>query len=229
MKLFLSRLTLNRNASTSSLIPLLNPTNRSKAADVHHRLVWTLYSDGKERQRDFLWRFNGRDRFLTLSKREPGRSDLFYSIETKEFEPKLGKGDILRFVMRVNATRIRRIDGKSQRVDIVMDALHGLPPNQRVRQRDSIAQIVSGDWMKRQGLSNGFTTKFHSVDNYHTIEIDRDGSRFLRRKNSARLGILELSGIIEVTHPDLLLTAIGNGFGRAKAWGCGLMLIRRSL
>ncbi|WP_408742519.1 type I-E CRISPR-associated protein Cas6/Cse3/CasE [Acetobacter peroxydans] len=43
-----------------------------------------------------------------------------------------------------------------------------------------------------------------------------------------KLGILDLSGRIEITDPSLFLTQMAQGFGRAKSFGCGLMLIRRA-
>ncbi len=41
-------------------------------------------------------------------------------------------------------------------------------------------------------------------------------------------GVLDLEGEIEVTDPAAFATALAQGFGRAKAWGCGMMLIRRA-
>ncbi|WP_243641924.1 type I-E CRISPR-associated protein Cas6/Cse3/CasE [Rhodovulum steppense] len=43
-----------------------------------------------------------------------------------------------------------------------------------------------------------------------------------------QFGILDLEGRIEVTDPEALLARLARGFGRAKAFGCGLMLIRRA-
>jgi len=42
-----------------------------------------------------------------------------------------------------------------------------------------------------------------------------------------RIGVLDYEGILEITDPAAFTTAIARGFGRAKAFGCGLMLIRR--
>ena len=39
---------------------------------------------------------------------------------------------------------------------------------------------------------------------------------------------VDFDGILTVSDPDPLLPAIVHGFGAAKAYGCGLMLIRRA-
>lgn len=48
-----------------------------------------------------------------------------------------------------------------------------------------------------------------------------------QRKGQPQFGILDLAGHLEVIEPTTFMTALGTGFGRAKAFGCGLMLIRR--
>jgi CRISPR system Cascade subunit CasE len=40
-----------------------------------------------------------------------------------------------------------------------------------------------------------------------------------------QLGVAELEGRLIVNDPDAFIAAVGRGFGRAKAFGCGLMLI----
>ena len=47
------------------------------------------------------------------------------------------------------------------------------------------------------------------------------------RKGQPQFGIIEVAGRLEVTDPAIFLDYIGKGFGRAKAFGCGLMLVRR--
>jgi CRISPR system Cascade subunit CasE len=49
-----------------------------------------------------------------------------------------------------------------------------------------------------------------------------------RRHGGAMLGIAELEGQLDVTDPDAFAAKVAAGFGRAKAFGCGLMLLRRA-
>lgn len=231
MTLYLSRLTLKRTAPTAALMPLLDPPEPGQAADAHHRLMWSVFSDGAARERDFLWRHDGRGRFLALSARTPAPNDLFRPHETKVFEPRLSVGDRLHFKLRANATKDRaaasrgpKRQRKDRRVDIVMDRLHREAPagDGRSELRDRIAEDAARDWMTRQGVDRGFRPRLTAVENYSTINLGR------RRREGATLGILDLAGSIEVTVPDVFVAALARGFGRAKAWGCGLMLIRRA-
>ena len=232
MTLYLSRLTLNRAAPAATLMPLLNPSASGQAADAHHRLIWSVFSDGKGRRRDFLWRHDGRDRFFVLSGRRPRLSELFEAPETKVFDPELRAGDRLQFTLRANATKDRaavsRMEkddrrGKSRRVDLVMDLMRAAPDGaKRAEIRSVMAQTAAEAWMARQGAAKGFAPRSTVVEGYSTIELGR------RRREGATFGILDLQGEIELTDPDAFLAALGIGFGRAKAWGCGLMLIRRA-
>ncbi|MDX2120628.1 MAG: type I-E CRISPR-associated protein Cas6/Cse3/CasE, partial [Gemmatimonadota bacterium] len=59
------------------------------------------------------------------------------------------------------------------------------------------------------------------VNRYETLSLDRPGAPM-------QIGVLDLEGTLYVTDPSAFLGALGAGFGRAKAFGCGLMLIRRA-
>lgn len=232
MTLYLSRLALNPAAPTAALMPLLNPDNAEQATDAHHRLMWSVFSDGKDRARDFLWRHSGQGRFLALSRRPPRANDLFDSPETKVFSPVLRVGDRLQFTLRANATKDRatvsRLDkaarrGKSRRVDVVMDLMrttHAGEKRSDIRERT--AQAAAEAWMARQGAAKGFAPQITLVEGYSVIELGR------KRRQGATFGILDLQGEIEVVDPSVFVAALATGFGRAKAWGCGLMLIRRA-
>lgn len=232
MTLYLSRLTLKRTASATALMPLLNPHERRQAADAHHRLIWSIFSDGEGRRRDFLWRHAGLGRFFALSQRPPSTSELFDPPETKVFDPDLSAGDRLRFTLRANATkdraaisRLKKADrrGMSRRVDVVMDLMQSAGAvGKRADIRPRMAQAAAEAWIARQGAKKGFIPRVTVVDGYSTIELGR------RRRHGATFGILDLQGEIEVSEPRAFLAAVAAGFGRAKAWGCGLMLIRRA-
>ena len=232
MTLYLSRLNLSRAAPAAALRPLLNPNGKALAADAHHRLIWTVFSDGKDRKRDFLWRHDGHGRFFTLSRRMPRPNDLFAPPETKAFDPCLRVGDRLQFTLRANATKDRaavsRMErgarrGKSRRVDVVMDLMRNASTDKkRAEIRGLMAESAAKAWMARQGEAKGFSPIMTIVEGYSTIELGR------RRRQGATFGILDLCGEIQVTDPDVFLTALALGFGRAKAWGCGLMLIKRA-
>ena len=214
MTLWLSRLAIARSAPAAALRALIDPEAPGQRMDAHHRLLWSAFSESPDDQRDFLWREEGRGRFLTLSHRPPRQTDLFGPVETQAFAPDLRPGDTLGFALRANATRQRTGVG---RVDIVMDALHGLPAQDRADQRMHMAQTVARDWLDRQGQRAGFDLRDMSVADYSTRALPAHRGR---RKGQPQFGILEMTGLLSVTDPALLVAAIGQGFGRARAFGC---------
>lgn len=222
MTLYLSRLILDRHAPTRAIAPLIDPADASAAAAAHHRLIWTLFGDGRDRARDFLWRAEPGGRFYTLSARPPRANALFSPPSVKTFEPDLAPGDRLEFSLRANATRDRARATKDRRVDLVMDLLHETPKVDRAAQRPEAAQKAAEDWMTRIGSTRGFAPERTIADRYDTISVGRS------RRSGATFGILDLAGVITVTEPGVFLHALAAGFGRAKAWGCGLMMIRRA-
>ena len=235
MTLYLTRAVLDREARAAALVPLLDPPDPDRALDAHHRLIWTLFP-GRDAVREFLWRADGRGRFLILSHREPVQSDLFRPLDTTDFSPLLAPGDCLDFVLRANATKDRRVPKTAcgrrphRRVDLVMDALHKTPGQSalgtdRISERPSLrmnlADQVATDWLAAQGARGGFVLERVRVEDYSVRQLSRAG------KGRVTFGMLDLRGILSVKEPDTFLATLGNGLGRARAFGCGLMLIRR--
>lgn len=241
--LHLSRVRLRaaRGEALSSIAPILFPDEPAERTSHAHRLVWLLFQDQPDAKRDFLWRAEDVGRFLILSSRPPQDRNGLFDVETKPFEPQLSKGDRLRFVLRANP--IRRLDQsetrttakgretpKRKKVDVVMHALREVPRTDwekrtgRAFERDRIAQEAVAQWFDAQGEENGFQRDDDApfkVNNYTQLPIER------RRGRSAGISVVDIEGLIEVTDPTRLLARLPVGFGSAKAFGCGLMLIRR--
>lgn len=221
MTLYLSRLRLSQSPSVQALDALLNPEGQGPRLDAHHRLIWAAFAEGPDQTRDFLWREDGKGSFFALSARPPVANDLF-EVDVKPFAPDLRAGDRLTFTLRANATRDRKGKG---RVDVVMDALHVIPKGARADHRLDIAQREGAAWLVRQGARAGFRALQVEVGDYSVAALP---SYKGRRQGQPQFGILELSGVLEVTDPAAFLAKLGSGFGRARAFGCGLMLIRRA-
>ena len=223
MTLYLSRLTLARDPGNAALSGLLDPPGEGQAMNAHHRLLWTLFGDGPDRRRDFLWRLDRRGRFFALSQRPPQPHPLFQPPEVKEFAPLLAAGDRLGFVLRANATRDRAGARSSRRVDLVMDLLRDVPRTERAARRPEAAQQAAEGWFVRQGQAHGFTPDSLTVESYRSLSVPRAGGA-----RAIKLGLLDLSGTLRVSDPATFAARLGQGFGRARAFGCGLMLIRRA-
>lgn len=225
--MYLSRLRLSRDPQIQALNALLDPAPGGEREDAHHRLIWSLFAGDPTAQRDFLWRAEGEGSFLVQSQRPPTQSPFFEPPETRDLAPDLRSGDRLSFLLRANATRdLHRGDDKKkrQRVDVVMNLLHSVPKAERNAKRLDLAGQAALEWMTAQGMRAGFTPERVEVQDYQTVTLP--GYRG-KRIGEPRFGILDLTGTIAVTDPDAFLAKLGQGFGRAKAFGCGLMLIRR--
>jgi CRISPR system Cascade subunit CasE len=220
-QLYLSRLSLRRDASLAALAPLLVPADSGAQTGIAHRLIWAAFADDPKRERDFLWRQDEKRRWLVLSARLPPDSHGLFEVESKSFAPVLEKGHRLTFALRANAVVTRKDEkGRPKRSDIVMDRLRAFQKGERAPERDRLAVEASRDWLVQQGEKSGF--QLDRVDAlYRTEKIPRSGEKPIE------LGLLDLEGDISVETPELFLPALAAGFGKAKGFGCGLMLIRR--
>lgn len=143
---------------------------------------------------------------------------------------------------------------RSMRCDIVMNALKPLGgrdgprdadgQTERATKRDKILTEVSRSWVQKQGESYGFRLALNpdngnqpylSASNYETVKIPRGKTnadtgqwKLESQKRFAQFGVLDFEGLIEVTDPAAFLKQLAEGFGKAKAFGCGLMLIKRA-
>lgn len=220
MSLFLSHIRLSRSPSAQALAGLLLPDDQAQRRSAQHNLLWSVFADSPERKRDFLWREDADGSFFVLSERPPSQTDLFEQHRVKPFAPSLSAGDRLEFLLRVNATRVRQ----RQRVDVVMDALHDIPKGERAALRMESAGKEGHAWLERQGMTSGFRLLDTTVHDYSTVTLP-----VIRgRKGRPHFGIIDLSGRLEVEDPDIFIASVAKGFGRARAFGCGLMLVRRA-
>lgn len=246
--LYLSRLDLRRSSrNVAPLIGLLNPAGSAAQMNTGHRLLWTAMpphlhdraADGRAGESwagkgaPFLWRRDMReDRYYVLGP-ELTEESPFFEISSRPFEPHLAPGDRLAFELSVNATVDRKIgtDGSGRplrkRSDVVMDLIHRREAEagvslQRGILREAAAHDAAVDWLKGQGERSGFALKGLRVEAYRVEQVPRSKGK------PARFGVLDLAGLIEVHDPAAFLARLSRGFGRAKAFGCGLMMIRRA-
>lgn len=235
MSLYLSRAGLRRDASTAAIRPLFLSDDPDRMIAIGHRLVWSLFADGPSRARDFLWREEGEGRFMILSTRVPHDPHGLFDLSTKEFAPSLAVGDRLAFVLRANATKAAKPNAKGsrgERIDVVMAALKTVEKGaQRADARPEIAEAEGRGWLAKIGAKSGFSIERTEalVRDYRVFHLPHESRRSGKGKvGDVILGVLDLEGTLTVTDPDRFTAALAAGFGRAKAFGCGLMLIRRA-
>lgn len=111
------------------------------------------------------------------------------------------------------------------RHDVVMDAKR---KNQHSEDKidqantNNITQQAGSEWLIKRSASHGFI-------------IDEDGMRVeaYRQHRSRKPGhtiaysTLDFTGVLQVDAPEPFVSSLINGIGPAKAFGCGLLLVRR--
>lgn len=212
---------------------------------VHHRLVWTLFGDGPERRRDFLYLVEATRPFTVIvrGRREPRDhvGGLWEILALRPFAPKLAPGMPLRFRLRaVPVTWVRTTDGgPTRRQDVIMAAWMRLPPAERddPERRAAVAEAAGRAWLARTGRRAGFSFVPEEV-----AVFDYDPQALARKRRGAdgRLlppaappggkappfgGAVSFEGRLRVDDPERFREALLAGFGRARAFGFGLMLI----
>ncbi len=227
MTRYLIRATLRREAPVAALAPLLLPQAPDARTEAAHRLVWSLMPGDAAATRDFLWRESAPGQFLLLAARPPTFSALL-DIDYREFDPNLSEGDRLHFVLRANPTAaVRQDNQRGKRADVVMRALHSIPSREGVERAVLRPELIKREgtaWLVRQARGAGFALDVDKlvVDGYEQRRIPRPNARPLRYSS------IDYTGLLTVTDPIAFIDRVISGFGRARAFGCGLMLIRRA-
>ncbi len=197
-----------------------------------HQHLWRLFTVDPDAERDFLFRreqpAGGFPRFYLLSDRKPQQDNNVWQIETKAYSPAIHTGQHLAFSLRVNPVVTRRnAQGKQVRHDVVMDlkrrtGFRELPLNERPLLNDLIQQ-AGLEWLQKRAGRHGFSISPDSVrvEGYQQHRASKKGG-----KNPIRYSTLDFRGLLTVTEAGLFQQTLAKGIGSAKAFGCGLLLVR---
>jgi CRISPR system Cascade subunit CasE len=212
--------------STASLFGQLMSGNTYAA----HQLLWKLFPGGPDAERDFIFRQEvrgGWPTFYLVSKRKPQMVDIFSEVACKEYKPVLRVGEQLAFTLRANPVVARKTEGKkhSAKHDVWMDAKR----EGRIQGLESIKlqSFVEGQvkkWLLQQGKEKGFSALTEAVElqgyQQHQVYKKKSGKPI-------RYSSIDFHGVITVDDPASVQKVLFNGIGKAKGFGCGLMLVRR--
>jgi CRISPR system Cascade subunit CasE len=194
-----------------------------------HQSLWELFPNDPQARRDFLFRQDDVKRwpvFYLLSAREPRGDHNVFRVETKPYQPRLAAGETLSFSLRANPVHTRKTGGgnpkQRKRDDVVMhlkrrlaaDAPDALPS------QTELAQEAGEGWLLRQAERHGFEVLSVRADNYRQL-------RLRARNKDIRLSTLDFTGLLRVADKEAFGQALIQGIGPAKAFGCGLLLVRR--
>lgn len=90
------------------------------------------------------------------------------------------------------------------------------------QQQTEAVEQAARHWLDKRGEKCGFSVESAEAIGYlwHSVEN-------AKQKRGAGYSTLDYQGILTVTEADIFLEHLYKGFGRAKRFGCGLMMIRR--
>jgi len=196
-----------------------------------HQILWKLFPVDKKASRDFLFRMEinqGKSIFYVVSERKPESvMTTFLNIDTKQYKPKIKKGDMLAFSLRANPTIAKKVDGKknSVRHDVYMNAkkdgkmkgFKGKELNQYINERVK-------EWLIKREKYFGFQIDPAnlSIEGYFHHQFYKTNT-----KMNVRYSSIDYHGILMVTEPIKFTDTLYNGIGKSKAFGCGLLLVKR--
>lgn len=233
-KTHLVRVSLKRDdAAVAPLLRDLLPAAGEDAMALHHRLLWTLYAGRLERrpgQAAFLWRrMDDRGRFMLLGP-PPATDSPYFSVEARPFDVEFRDGQRLAFELRLNATADLKAEAgpkaRGLRTDVVLAAMHRMHRDDVTRRRGNplrseAAQHAVEDWLSRRSAADGFALEGLRVTGYRALPPPGT-----RTAGTTLVGVSDVEGVLCVTRPDVFMARLRSGFGRMKAYGCGLMLVR---
>lgn len=189
-----------------------------------HQALWRLFEAEPGTPRDFLYRIIDqaeRPAFYVVSARSPVMDSPIWQIQTRDYAPCLQAVDRLVFSLRANPTvkRSPASGARSVRHDVVMNA----------RKQGEVSDLVLGPfhqpglaWLTPRAELAGFRVEQTRIDGYRRHQLYKRGGAPIV------FSTLDFEGVLTVTEPEVFRHSLLTGLGPAKAFGCGLLLVRRA-
>lgn len=138
---------------------------------------------------------------------------------SKPYDPSPTVGIRVRFDLLANVSVDKSPkDGRRQRVDPVLQAW--IDSGKKAKWQ-ALGFDVGCHWLESRQERNGFVLEQVDVADYSTLE-------FLRNDKPVRIGTIAFSGQMLVQDAEKFRDAMLNGIGHSRAWGCGLLLCKRT-
>lgn len=187
-----------------------------------HRQLWRLFPgvenesrrSGDESRQGFLFRVEERlsgrpTRLLVQSRRAPGAATGVNVIGFREFNPQPAVGQYLAFLLTANpiktivdTQREAKTAKKSEKCRVPL-----------------IREEAQREWLAR---------KLAQAAHIEAAEVLPHPPLYFRKgSQGGKLATVTYEGTLRVSNPGALNECLENGIGPAKAFGCGLLLVRR--
>lgn len=216
--MYFSRIELRHDAHA------VNRAGRALGGDGYrlHQALWRLFQG---ENRDFLYRRVESEHwpcFYIVSAHPPQDREELWSIQVKDYDPRLVAGQRLAFSLCANPVVTKTgSTGKPVRHDVVMDTKTTSRQTGEAIAQAELIQEAGYSWLSRRAGKNGFQLEALRVGGYRQHRLLK-----ARGRNPIRFSTLDFDGVMTVMEPDRLRRTLFDGIGPAKAFGCGLLLVR---
>lgn len=218
-----------------------------------HQILWKGFKGLKrgERENRFLYRHQEAGEvhsILVQSATAPDWSFLADEAsgtraETRPFNTEgIDANDRLHFLLRANPVVSRRFVGEKKRPDDKYDRQRRIAVGS---DRERLAKLLGKEkddlpsredmliqWLERKGMDGGFVIERGEKDRI-LCDIGPNMDIILRKPEQKEkdervtLTTVDFSGVLRVTDADAFAQTLRHGLGRARAFGCGLLSVRR--
>ncbi|MBF6360745.1 type I-E CRISPR-associated protein Cas6/Cse3/CasE [Nocardia farcinica] len=175
-----------------------------------------------------LWRVDRRDHAVDLYVVSPSEPDFTHVVEqagwptttawtTRKYRPLLDRLAVdQQWHFRLTANPVRAAMNRDVAAPLTRGKRRGL--------------TVEGQmgWLQDKAASSGFrlgTCRAPEGDVPDAVITERTTKRFRRGSATVTLSVVTYEGVLAVSDPEKLRTALVNGIGRAKGYGCGLLTL----
>lgn len=202
-----------------------------------HQLLWRLFD---EEQRSFIYRREQGNTQYHMHLAQSAVLPVFYmvskqlpqtiaglQVQSKVYEPQLNIGRTFAFDLRINPTIAKRDPNKkhSSRYDILLlanrevnaERFDGHHQATRIKQAADTWLLQRAEQYGFSIQPDGFTHDRHQVH------------RFVKTKSRHKVQVssLDYQGLLTVQNTELFRQTLYEGMGRARGFGCGMMMIRK--
>lgn len=225
--MYFSRISLQPNVRAQQLAHIICHDTYKE-----HQALWSLFADDPEAKRDFLYRQtqeNGRVKYYVVSERQPiDHTGVWLVDGCQVYAPKLMTGQTFFFNLRANpVVTVTTSSDKKERHDVVMRekkriGYKNLPKDTRPLEQEIVQQTCI-PWLEQRAESLGFQLNRQHllVDGYQPHQS------YAKGQQPICYSTVDFQGVLTVTETTLFQQTLFQGIGKAKAFGCGLLLIKR--
>lgn len=189
-----------------------------------HQFVWTLFHPMPE-IRNFLYTlYNGK--IYVVSSQKPqanGHTDL--QIRVNDYDVSFKKGMPLRFDVRLSlSTRI----SYDQKIPLI--TAYKKKQNENLNWSELMHGALN-EWFNKHSHKYGFRVRNFFVNGSHFYHFQKTGNGKKEKNNgndkakTVRFHSMDVCGVLEVLGPEVFVNTLYQGIGKARCYGCGLMLV----